>query len=97
MPKYTYDFPSDAISAIKAKFSDEEKDGLTDKEIVNIWINRELRRPMEQYTHEQDVASIIATELAAREASEAAFATEKTARVTAEAAATEKAAGIVVS
>lgn len=97
MAKYTIDFPADAVSAIKTQIDAEDREGLTDKEVVILWVNRSLRNLLEQYTYAQDLPAVIESAEAARVAAEATLAVEEAARVTAKADARTKAAGIVVT
>jgi|TARA_R100000093_G_scaffold66236_1_gene37329 hypothetical protein len=97
MPKYTIDFPADAVAAIKTQVDAEDREGLADKEVTLLWINRQLRRPLDQYTYAQDMPAAIADAETVRIAAEDALATEEAARATAEADAKTKAAGTVVT
>lgn len=97
MPAYTITFPTEAVSAIKAAVPDEDQDGLTDKGVVLLWLDQQLRKPLSRFVHSTDIAPAIEAEQAARVMAEDALATEQVALKAAEEVASLRAAGIVVS
>ena len=97
MPKYTFDFPEDIVMAVKTVVPAEDSQGLTDKAIVTLWLNRQVAGVVRAYNRKTDVSEAVATEFAARTTAEAAQAAETVARKVAEGEANVKSARTVVT
>ena len=96
MAKYSIEFPTAVVDAIKEELG-EDGEGLTGKNVVVKWLQRELESVARAYRRR--ALGDPTDEVAAREAAEAALVTETTARADAEAAedvkATADAQGVV--